>query len=180
MPFQEIGASAKEKFVSKCVKDPANFKKPIKKQKAITFATQLKKYKIKGDEKGEITTMIRGLFVNLYKKEKVDMAEVLRYPLTPLPLSLCHTDGRMQSTPKSALLNEIEARVACVLTEYIDVIIVDGVFFFLHLFIDLLSTMGQTVTVILKKTCSSCNSDTIHLVFDKMVTPSIKELEHKS
>ena len=130
LPFQEIGASAKEKFVSKCVKDPANFKKPIKKQKAITFATQLKKYKIKGDEKGEITTMIRGLFVNLYKKKKVDMAEVLRYPLTPLPLSLCHTDSRMQSTPKSALLNEIEARVACVLPEYIDVIIVDGVFFF--------------------------------------------------
>lgn len=40
--------------------------------------------------------------------------------------------------------------------------------------------MGQTVTVILKKTCSSYNSDTIHLVFDKMVAPSIKELEHKS
>lgn len=58
------------------------------------------------------------------------MAEVLRYPLTPLPLSLRHTDGRMQSIPKSALLNEIEARVACVLPEYIDVIIVDGIFFF--------------------------------------------------
>lgn len=64
MPFQEIGASAKEKFVSKCIKDPVNFKKPIKKQKVVTFATQLKKYEIKGDEKGEIT-MIRGLFVSI-------------------------------------------------------------------------------------------------------------------
>ena len=64
LPFQEIGASAKEKFVSKCIKDPANFKKPIKKQKVVIFATQLKKYKIKGDEKGEIA-MIRGLFVSI-------------------------------------------------------------------------------------------------------------------
>ena len=62
LSFQEIGASAKEKFVSHCIKDPANFEKPIKKQKVITFATQLKKYKIKGDEKGEITTMMHDLF----------------------------------------------------------------------------------------------------------------------
>ena len=96
------------------------------------------------------------LFLSLQKK--VDMAEVLRYPLTPLALSLCYTDDRMQSTPKSALLNEIEARVTCVLPEYIDVILVDGMFF-LHSLIDLPNTMGQTATVILKKMCSSYNSD---------------------
>ena len=107
------------------------------------------------------------------------MTEVLRHPLIPLPLSLCHTDGHLQSTPKSALLNEIVARVTCVLPEYIYVIIID-VFFFLHSFIDLPSTIGQTATVILKKTCNSYNSETIHLVFDKMITPSIKDLEHQS
>ena len=92
-------------------------------------------------------------------------------------LSLCHTDGRIQSTPKSALLDEIKARVTSVLSEYIDVIIVDGMFF-LHLLIHLPSTMGQTAIVILKKICSSYNSNTIHLVFNKIVTPSIKYLEH--
>ena len=76
------------------------------------------------------------------------------------------------------MLNEIEARVTYVLPEYINVIIVNGKFF-LHLFIDLLSTMCQTATVILKKICSSYNLDTIHLIFDKVVTPSIKDLEHK-
>ena len=40
--------------------------------------------------------------------------------------------------------------------------------------------MCQTATVILKKICSSYNLDTIHLVFDKIVTTSIKDLEHKS
>ena len=64
LSFQEIGASAKEKFVSECIKsaNPANFEKPIRKQKVITFVTQLKKYKIKADEKGEITTMMCDLF----------------------------------------------------------------------------------------------------------------------
>ena len=85
----------------------------------------------------------------------------------------------MQITPKLALLNEIEVRVTCVLPEYIDVIIVDGMFF-LHLFIDFPSTIGQTAAVILKKICSSYNSGIIHVAFDKMVTPSIKDLEHKS
>ena len=37
--------------------------------------------------------------------------------------------------------------------------------------------MGEAGTA---KICSSYNSDTIHLVFDKMVTLSIKDLEHKS
>ena len=84
-----------------------------------------------------------GSILVLFLQKKVDITEVLRYPLTPLPLSLCHTDGRIQSTPKSTLLNEIEARVTCVLPEYIDVIIVDGMFF-VHLFIDLPSTISQS------------------------------------
>ena len=88
----------------------------------------------------------------------------------------------MQSTPNSALLIEIEARITCVLPEYIDVIIVDSMFFFvfLHLFINLPSSIGQTSTVILKKICNSYHSDTIHLVFNKMVTSLIKDLEDKS
>ena len=143
--------------MKQCTKDPANFEKPIKKQKVITFATQLKKYEIKSDEKGEITTMMRDLFgsiLALSLQKKIDMAEVLRYLLTPLPSSLCHTDC-MQSTPKPALLNEVEARVTCVLPEYIDVIIADGMFF-LNLFIYLASIylMGQTATAILKNKCS--------------------------
>ena len=65
-------------------------------------------------------------------QKKVDITEVLRYSLTPLSLSLCHIDGCMQSTPKSALLNEIEPRVTYVLPEYIDVIIVDAMLFYIY------------------------------------------------
>ena len=61
LPFQEIDTSAKEKFVLECIKDPASFEKHIKKQKVVTSATQLKKYKIKGNGKSESTTMIRDL-----------------------------------------------------------------------------------------------------------------------
>ena len=85
----------------------------------------------------------------------------------------------MQSTPKLSLLNEIEKRITSVQPKHIDVVVIDGNFF-LHLFVDLPSTIGQTATTILKKICSTYNSDNIHLVFDKMVIPSIKDLEHQS
>ena len=58
---------------AECIKDLTNFEKTIKKQKVITSATQLKKYKIKGDEKGEIKTMMCDLFrsILLLSKKKL-------------------------------------------------------------------------------------------------------------
>ena len=38
------------------------------------------------------------------------MKEVLKYPLTPVPLALCHRDGVMQKTPKSKLLVRVSTR----------------------------------------------------------------------
>ena len=35
------------------------------------------------------------LYISLKKKRKVDMGEVLTYPLTLVPLSLIHVDGTM-------------------------------------------------------------------------------------
>ena len=36
------------------------------------------------------------------------MAEVLTYPVTPIPLSLCHIDGKMSKTTKSTLTKDLE------------------------------------------------------------------------
>ena len=50
--------------------------------KVITFVTQLKKCKMKGNEKGELTVVMHDLFGSILvlslQKKKVDMAEVLR------------------------------------------------------------------------------------------------------
>ena len=47
-------------------------------------------------------------------QQKIDMAEVLKYPLTPVPLCLSHVDGSVNSTPKSNLLNYIDSQFVTV------------------------------------------------------------------
>ena len=61
LSFQEIGASANKKCVLDCIKDPANFEKPIKKQ-SYNICDSIKEYKMKGNEKGELTAMMHDLF----------------------------------------------------------------------------------------------------------------------
>ena len=57
------------------------------------------------------------------------MEQILRYPLTPVPLSMSHVDGTMQKTPKSKLIQELEKRVASNPHINVDMTIIDGMFF---------------------------------------------------
>ena len=70
------------------------------------------------------------LFIAL--RRKVDMGMVLQYPLTPIPLSLCHVDGSMNTTSNSLLRQELEKRSATSDPSSIDVLILDAMFY-LHL-----------------------------------------------
>lgn len=42
---------------------------------------------------------------------KVDIERVLTFPLTPVPRSMCHTDGSICKTDKSQLLKLIEKKI---------------------------------------------------------------------
>ena len=59
---------------------------------------------------------------------------VLTYPLTPLPLSLCHIDGSMNKKTKSTLMEELEKSSVLNNQEMVDVVIVDGMFLLRFLF----------------------------------------------
>ena len=63
-------------------------------------------------------------------QEKIDMAEVLKYPLTPVLLCLRHVGGSVNSTPKSNLLNYIDPQFVTVLPSSIDVTMIDTAFFY--------------------------------------------------
>ena len=102
------------------------------------------------------------------------MREVLTYPLTPVPLSLCHIDGSMNKTPKSTLMKELEMSIVLNNPEMVDVVIVDGMLFLLS---DLPETIGFVSRFILRKLCPSFSAKRIDIVFDKKVTPSIKDNE---
>ena len=57
------------------------------------------------------------------------MGEMLKFPLTPVPLCLAHIDRWMQETPKSSLLKELETRVIFKAPSNIDTLVIDGMFF---------------------------------------------------
>ena len=130
-------AKSEKRPSSECVARPERFGESISKVKLLTFATGSKRYKIKsGDEKIKAVTMVRDLFGSILfmsLQRKVDMGEVLKYPLTPVPLSIAHTDNMMQKKPKVKLLNEIEKRINHIPPETVDVTIVDGMFFYICL-----------------------------------------------
>ena len=73
-----------------------------------------RKKKIKVAGKVQEVKMQRDLFGRLLGvagDQKLDLGEVLRFPLTPMPLSLCHVDGSMHKTHKSALLKSLESQI---------------------------------------------------------------------
>ena len=104
------------------------------------------------------------------------MEEVLTYPLTPIPVSLCHIDGKMSKTTKSTIMKELEKSKVLYNPEMPDVVIVKGM-----LFLDLLTKLSETFGFVsrsmLRKLCSSFSAKGIDNVFDKVVTPPIKENE---
>ena len=68
----------------------------------------------------------------LYKslQRKVDITQVLKYPLIHVPLlSLSHVDGTTLSTPKAALLTWLEAKGAMATPGEIDAQIIDAASF---------------------------------------------------
>ena len=76
---------------------------------------------------------MRDLFVSLLclsLQEKIDMAEVLSYPLTPVPLSLSYSDGSMLSSPKSNLMKYLETFAVSEMPEVVHETIIDAMFFF--------------------------------------------------
>ena len=90
---------------------------------------------------------------------------MLRYPLTPVPLSLCHPDGARQNTPIPTLPVKLENCITSSSPGTIDVRIVDGMFF-LHLFVDLPPTFGPSAKLILQQVRKQRVTE-IHLLFDK-------------
>ena len=110
--ISSTGVSAQNDFIDECVADPSRFEKPIKRQKLRTFDSEGAKVKKKStDRKIVEMKMERNLFGKLLcvgLEKQIDLRELLRYPLTPIPLSLCHLDGILRSTQKSELMKTLD------------------------------------------------------------------------
>ena len=175
-----IGRKKRESFIQACCDDPSAFIEPIKKTKLKTFATENGLFKVSSRLQEKITSVAitRDLFGSILfhaLQSKIDMAEVLSYPLTPVPLMLCHVNGTMKTSPKSKLLKNLEKLVESKPPKTVTSTIIDGMFL-LHLLDSLPSTFGGVARYLLKQVCKHKGIE-IHLVFDKTISPSIKDCE---
>ena len=95
-----IGFSARDCFIKDCNDDPNTYQNPIKRQKIKNFASEAGSYKVSSKNKSLLTVSVtRDLFGSiLYHalEAAVDMEQILRYPLAPVPLSISHVSGTMQ------------------------------------------------------------------------------------
>lgn len=180
--IEAIGETAKNAFITECSENENRFEKPIKRQKIRTFAGEQKKIvrkSVDGKLQEEMTN--KNLFARMLATSatnKIDIVEVLKYPLTPTPRSLSHADGSFVKTDKSTLASHLETKVADLPHEtpsFVDVTIIDG-FFLLHTLGEIPRTFAQISKKFLQMVTQYKSSE-IHLVFDLYLTPSIKNAE---
>ena len=122
--------------------------------------------------------MIRDLFgsiLYLSMQQKIDITQVLKYPLTPVLLCLSQVNGAINSTPKSNLLNYIDSQFVTV-PPSIDWTIIDAAFF-LRLQINPPDTFRGIAGSILNQIMRYIEN-IVHFVADIWLTPSFRDTEH--
>lgn len=109
-------------------------------------------------------------------QQNVDIEKALSYPLSPVPFSLCHSDGIICKTPKSVILDEILKHQTDISDPPLpDISIFDG-FYLLHILKSLPESYGKISKHILRYILY--NRKEVYIIFDKYNTPSIKDYEH--
>lgn len=127
---EKTGQELRDKFLSECAQDDRRFKTVIKQNKIMNFTTCNKKQKITINHKVQEVRMQRDLFgrlLGISMEGATDIEKMFSFPMTPIPTSLCHLDGVICKTEKSAMMKILRNDSA--LPNHIDVVIVDGFFF---------------------------------------------------
>lgn len=107
-------ATIYEAFISECSQNANRFEDSIKRYLIFHFANENKKKKVEIADKVQKIRMQRDLFERLLGislEQNVDIMKVLSYPLTSVPMFLCHLDGTICKTDKSNLMKYLDAKV---------------------------------------------------------------------
>lgn len=96
--FIENGRLRKEQFIDECAESEDRFESTISKNKVLNFSSSNVRKRVQLKDKVTVVQMQRDLFgsmhaASLQNEENPDMEKLLTYPLTPIPLALCHLDG---------------------------------------------------------------------------------------
>lgn len=127
----------------------------------------MKKKKIQIGRKVLEVRLQRDLFgrlLSLSLDAQINLEKMLCFPITPIPLSLCHIDGSINKTVKSVLVKVLEQQSEDMEQppSNVDMVIIDG-FFLLNTISDMPRTFGDVSKKLLavlvknqrKKNCHS-------------------------
>ena len=89
--IMKIGRKGRDQFIDDCVKDSSRFSQPIKRQKIKNCVTQAGRFNVSSASNNKTRVLSGSIFFHTLQA-KLDMGEVLRYPLNPALLSLCYPD----------------------------------------------------------------------------------------
>lgn len=106
------GEFFRDQLLTECNMDCTRFHKPLK-NPVMTFASLKKKTEKIGQKVHEVKLQrdLFGRLLTLSLDKNLDLEKVLCFPITPVPLSLCHIDGSMIKTVKSVLIQELEKKL---------------------------------------------------------------------
>lgn len=167
----------RKQFIAECAEDECRFERRIKQNKNCTFTKTLKKICLSGKvTEVRLQRDLFGKLLGISLKNSLNLDKVLTYPLTPVPLSLCHIDGTMCKTDKSALLKLLQNNIDKEPPQRIDVIVFEG-FFLLHVMKEMPLTFGKISKKNLQMIVAN-QARTIVITFDRYFSPSIKDNEH--
>ena len=174
----KIGKDRRDTFIEECAAKNERFHERINRVKINNFQKEGIKVKAKKKNKTveiELTRDLFGRCLYLALQNKIDMAEVLKFPCIPCPLSMCHPDGTMLKTAKATLLHYLENMVNTIPPTVIYTTLIDGMFY-LYLLIDLPITFGGIARRLIKH-LACFEGEEIHFVTDQYRFPSIKDSE---
>lgn len=166
--------------------DASRFEKSISQNKIKTFAHQGAKNKLSSNaviRELKCTRDLFGRIAFIAARQKADLEYLLIHPLTPVPLTLCRTDGTlvtMAKGTKSSLLDVLESRVPeHGSPTYTKATVIDGNFILHGLQQqNLPPTYGGLSRTLLHKVLSF-PPKRIDILFDTYEEPSIKDSEHQ-
>ena len=101
------GQGLQKKFIFEFSQDDRRFDSFIKQNKIINFTSCNKKKIILINHKVQEFRMQRDLFgrmLGISLEEATDIEKMFAFPMTPMPTSLCHLDGTICKTEKSAIM----------------------------------------------------------------------------
>lgn len=176
---EKKGQELREKFIIECSQDDRRFESTIKQNKIMNFTSCNAKKKIIVNNKVQEVRMQHDLFgrmLGISMENSTDLENIFTFPITPMPPSLCHSDGTICDTKKAVMMKIL--RCDSHLPAHIDVVIVDG-FFLIHTMRDVPQLFGNISKKILQ-ILTSYNARCVHIIFDRYCSPSIKDYERSS